>query len=129
MMGHHERKNMAISKSGLPAKVLELFDPRPELPFLAPIVKKKHALPILGMAPFVGHFPEPGDPEYAPPRNEIALREDRPFRCKEYAAQVSIAEESILERCVHSVRSCTRTGAPRAVCSPTAPKRAGMRGL
>ena len=99
MLGHHERKNMAISKSGLPTKVLELFDPRDELPFMAPVVKKKPALPLLGVAPFIGHFPDPDDPEYEPEKTEIGKLEDRAFRNKEYSGQVSIETESVRERC------------------------------
>jgi hypothetical protein len=100
MLSHHERTNMAISRSGLPKTVLELFDPREDLEYKAPIERKKPVLPLLGLAAYVGHFPDPDDPEYQRPRNELAQKEDRQFRSKEYCLQAAIEEPSILERCV-----------------------------
>lgn len=90
---------MAISKSGLPKTVLELFDPRQDLEYKPPIDKKPPVLPLLGLAGYVGHFPDQDDPEYQPQRSEIAQKEDRKFRNKEYHVQVSIDEPSIQERC------------------------------
>jgi hypothetical protein len=98
MFSHHERVNMAISKSGLPKTVLELFDPRQDLEYKPPTDKKPPVLPLIGLAGYVAHFPDPDDPEYQPPRNDVASSENRKFRSKEYHCQVSIAEPSILER-------------------------------
>lgn len=99
MFSHHERVNMAISKSGLPKTVLELFDPRQDLEYRPPIDKKPPVLPLIGMAGYVAHFPEPDDPEYQPERNELATSETRKYRSKEYHQQVNIGEPTVLERC------------------------------
>lgn len=124
MLSHHERKNMAISKSGLPQKVLELFDPREDLPYLPPIIRKKPKLPMMGIAPFVGHFPGPEDPAYAPAKSAVGQQEDRKFRCIEYAAQVSIEQPSIVERCVQPL---SQTLCKLAIL-PHAPQRPGSSG-
>jgi U1 small nuclear ribonucleoprotein of 70kDa MW N terminal len=111
MLSHHERTNMAISRSGLPKTVLELFDPREDLEYKPPIEHKKPALPLLGLGGYVGHFPGPDDPDYQPARNEVAQREERKFRSKECHLQVAVEEPSILERCgcqVQSLRTPTR---------------------
>lgn len=113
---------MAISKSGLPQKVLELFDPRDDLEFKRPIRKKRPpALPFIGLGPFVEFFPKPGDPEYQPEQPALATSEERKFRSKEYSAQVSINEPSVLERCapqnsVAALRGSLAT--MRSTCSP-----------
>ena len=99
MLSHHERTNMAISRSGLPKTVLELFDPRADLEYKAPLEPKKPALPLLGLAGYTGHFPGPDDPEYQPSRAEVAQAEERKFRSKEYHLQVAIEVPSIDERC------------------------------
>ncbi|XP_021912073.1 U1 small nuclear ribonucleoprotein 70 kDa [Carica papaya] len=52
--------------TGLTANLLKLFEPRPPLEFKPPPEKRK-CPPYTGMAQFVSHFAEPGDPEYAPP--------------------------------------------------------------
>lgn len=98
MLSHHERTNMAISRSGLPKTVLELFDPRADLEYKAPLEPKKPALPLLGLAGYVGHFPTPDDPEYQPPRAEVAQAEERKFRSKEYHLQAAIEVPTIEER-------------------------------
>lgn len=109
MFSHHERVNMAISKSGLPKTVLELFDPRQDLEYKPPIDKKPPVLPLLGLAGYVGHFPDPEDPDYQPPRSEVAQKEDRKFRNKEYHLQASIDEPTILERFVSPQQCDTHT--------------------
>lgn len=90
---------MAISKSGLPKTVLELFDPRQDLEYKPPIDKKPPVLPLIGLAGYVAHFPEADDPEYQPERNDLANSENRKFRSKEYYLQVSISEPTVIERC------------------------------
>lgn len=99
MFSHHERVNMAISKSGLPKTVLELFDPRQDLEYRPPIDKKPPVLPLIGLAGYVAHFPEPDDPMYQPERNELASSETRKYRSKEFHLQVCISEPTIVERC------------------------------
>lgn len=99
MLSHHERTNMAISRSGLPKTVLELFDPREDLEYKPPIVFRKPALPLLGLANYVGHFPGPDDPDYAPERRDLGPAEERKLRSKEYHLQVALEAPSIIERC------------------------------
>ncbi|KAK0605679.1 hypothetical protein LWI29_029512 [Acer saccharum] len=55
--------------TGLTANLLKLFEPRPPLEYKPPPEKRK-CPPLIGMAQFVSHFAEPGDPEYAPPVQE-----------------------------------------------------------
>ncbi|MBA0779561.1 hypothetical protein Gotri_003808, partial [Gossypium trilobum] len=55
--------------TGLTANLLKLFEPRPPLEFKPPPEKRK-CPPYTGMAQFVSHFAEPGDPEYSPPVQE-----------------------------------------------------------
>ncbi|KAG2278070.1 hypothetical protein Bca52824_060625 [Brassica carinata] len=56
--------------TGLTPNLLKLFEPRPPLEFLPPPEKRK-CPPYTGMAQFVSHFAEPGDPKYAPPKPEV----------------------------------------------------------
>ncbi|KAF8053549.1 hypothetical protein N665_1401s0009 [Sinapis alba] len=56
--------------TGLTPNLLKLFEPRPPLEFQPPPEKRK-CPPYTGMAQFVSHFAEPGDPEYAPPKPEF----------------------------------------------------------
>ncbi|XP_024006918.1 U1 small nuclear ribonucleoprotein 70 kDa isoform X2 [Eutrema salsugineum] len=56
--------------TGLTPNLLKLFEPRPPLEFQPPPEKRK-CPPYTGMAQFVSHFAEPGDPEYAPPKPEV----------------------------------------------------------
>ncbi|KAK9228135.1 hypothetical protein WN944_021083 [Citrus x changshan-huyou] len=52
--------------TGLTANLLKLFEPRAPLEYKPPPEKRK-CPPLTGMAQFVSHFAEPGDPLYAPP--------------------------------------------------------------
>ncbi|KAL0721668.1 hypothetical protein Bca4012_036267 [Brassica carinata] len=56
--------------TGLTPNLLKLFEPRPPLEFQPPPEKRK-CPPYTGMAQFVSHFAEPGDPEYAPPKPDV----------------------------------------------------------
>lgn len=129
MLSHHERTNMAISRSGLPKTVLELFDPREDLEYKTPIERKKPALPLVGLAAYMGHFPGADDEGYQPARNEIGQKdpEERKFRNKEYHLQAAVEALSILERCgcpppLHPPSAGSHRGPVRActVCSATA---------
>ncbi|KAE8718501.1 U1 small nuclear ribonucleoprotein 70 kDa [Hibiscus syriacus] len=65
--------------TGLTANLLKLFEPRPPLEFKPPPEKRK-CPPYTGMAQFVSHFAEPGDPEYAPPVQEAETHAQRRAR-------------------------------------------------
>ncbi|PPS13140.1 hypothetical protein GOBAR_AA07506 [Gossypium barbadense] len=65
--------------TGLTANLLKLFEPRPPLEFKPPPEKRK-CPSYTGMAQFVSHFAEPGDPEYAPPVQEAETPAQRRAR-------------------------------------------------
>ncbi|MBA0628261.1 hypothetical protein Godav_023022 [Gossypium davidsonii] len=65
--------------TGLTANLLKLFEPRPPLEFKPPPEKRK-CPPYTGMAQFVSHFAEPGDPEYSPPVQEAETPAQRRAR-------------------------------------------------
>ncbi|OAY68706.1 U1 small nuclear ribonucleoprotein 70 kDa, partial [Ananas comosus] len=65
--------------TGLTTNLLKLFEPRPPLEYKPPIEKRK-CPPYTGMAQFVSHFAEPGDPEYAPPVEKAETRAEKKAR-------------------------------------------------
>ncbi|KAK9678259.1 hypothetical protein RND81_11G199600 [Saponaria officinalis] len=65
--------------TSLTNNLLKLFEPRPPVEFKPPLEKKK-CPPYTGMAQFVKHFAEPGDPEYAPPVKEAETPEQKRAR-------------------------------------------------
>ncbi|KAJ4714430.1 U1 small nuclear ribonucleoprotein 70 kDa [Melia azedarach] len=65
--------------TGLTANLLKLFEPRPPLEYKPPPEKRKCPL-LTGMAQFVSHFAEPGEPEYAPPVQEAETPAQRRAR-------------------------------------------------
>ncbi|XP_062200388.1 U1 small nuclear ribonucleoprotein 70 kDa-like [Phragmites australis] len=70
-----------IHPTGLTPNLLKLFEPRPPLEYKPPLEKRK--LPAYtGMAQFVSHFAEPGDPEYAPPVPKCETRDEKKARIR-----------------------------------------------
>ncbi|CAN6294030.1 unnamed protein product [Urochloa humidicola] len=70
-----------IHPTGLTPNLLKLFEPRPPLEYKPPLEKRK--LPAYtGMAQFVSHFAEPGDPEYAPPVPKCETRAEKKARIR-----------------------------------------------
>ncbi|XP_055804862.1 U1 small nuclear ribonucleoprotein 70 kDa isoform X2 [Solanum dulcamara] len=65
--------------TGLTANLLKLFEPRPPLEYKPPPEKRK-CPSYTGMAQFVSHFAQPGDPEYAPPVPEVETPTERRAR-------------------------------------------------
>ncbi|CAN4080047.1 unnamed protein product [Withania somnifera] len=65
--------------TGLTANLLKLFEPRPPLEYKPPPEKRK-CPSYTGMAQFVSHFAQPGDPEYAPPIPEVETPAERRAR-------------------------------------------------
>ncbi|KAK4759195.1 hypothetical protein SAY87_022326 [Trapa incisa] len=81
--------------TGLTANLLKLFEPRPPLEFKPPPEKRK-CPPYSGMAQFVNHFAEPGDPEYSPPVQEAetpAQRRERIHKLRLEKGTEKAAEE------------------------------------
>lgn len=97
----HRRLRESVSghRTGLPKKLLDLFAPRPPLPFLVPIAKKGPKLPYSGVAQWLQHFAGPEEEEYAPTRPEGApADEGRVFRNPELTLQARIDQESRAEK-------------------------------
>ncbi|CAA2966569.1 U1 small nuclear ribonucleoprotein 70 kDa-like [Olea europaea var. sylvestris] len=65
--------------TGLTPNLLKLFEARPPLEY-KPAPEKRKCLPYTGMAQFVSHFAEPGDPQYAPPIQEAETHAQRRAR-------------------------------------------------
>uniref|UniRef100_A0A1D1XHC2 U1 small nuclear ribonucleoprotein n=1 Tax=Anthurium amnicola TaxID=1678845 RepID=A0A1D1XHC2_9ARAE len=65
--------------TGLTTNLLKLFEPRPPLEYKPPLEKRK-CPSYTGIAQFVSHFTEPGDPEYAPPVPEAETSAQRRAR-------------------------------------------------
>ncbi len=61
-----ESVNSVNSKTGLPPKLLELFEARPPLPTGVQHKKIRPKAPYTGIADMVQHFAGPGDAEYEP---------------------------------------------------------------
>lgn len=97
----HRRFKESVSghRTGLPKKLLDLFSPRPPLPFVQPITMKKPKLPYSGVIQYLGRFSEAGDEDYAPERPEGAPDADgRVFRNSELGLQARIDQESRAEK-------------------------------
>ena len=62
-----ESVNSINSRTGLPPRLLELFQARPPLPTGTEIKRKKLKQPFTGIADYVQKFAHPGDVEYEPP--------------------------------------------------------------
>lgn len=91
-------------KAGLPPQMLQMFAPGPPLTFAFPMPPPKHKQPMKGMAEYVAHFAEPGDPEFAPPVTEIP--EPRIFQNTELQAQARVEVETIPERYYLHISLC-----------------------
>eukprot|EP00891_Asterochloris_glomerata_P000916 jgi/Astpho2/916/fgenesh1_pg.00016_%23_112_t len=84
-------------KTGLPPKLLELFEARPALEKLTPVKKRAPKVPYTGIGQFVALFPEPGDPDYEPePENKI--EGPRVFRNPEMPTQAQCNAETRAEK-------------------------------
>lgn len=83
-------------KAGLPPQMLQMFAPRPPLTFAFPMPPKSHKQPMKGMADYVAHFAEPGDPEFAPPVTQ--LPEPRIFQNSELQTQARVEVETLPEK-------------------------------
>ncbi|XP_062206057.1 U1 small nuclear ribonucleoprotein 70 kDa-like isoform X2 [Phragmites australis] len=70
-----------IHPTGLTPNLLKLFEPRPPLEYKPPLEKRKCPA-YTGMAQFVSHFAEPGDPEYSPPVPKCETRSEKKARIR-----------------------------------------------
>jgi hypothetical protein len=93
------KEGISGHKTGLPRKLLELFEPLPLPPVLPAIPKRPPKLPYTGIAQYVDLFSEPGDAEYEPPPEVPRPPSPRRFRNPELAAQARVDYESKAEKC------------------------------
>lgn len=93
------QESISNHKTGLPDRLLRLFQPRPPVPYSShPPKRQTPAVPMSGIAAYVQHFAAPGDEEYEPPEPETRPPEPRLFRNPELAAQARVDVESKLEK-------------------------------
>lgn len=95
-----KRLQEAVSghRTGLPDRLLRLFAARPPLPPHRAPPKKPPKLPYTGIAQYVSHFVERGDPEYEPPPPETQPPPPRIFRNPEMPTQARVDIESKVEK-------------------------------
>ncbi|XP_073002354.1 U1 small nuclear ribonucleoprotein 70 kDa [Typha latifolia] len=77
--------------TGLTTNLLKLFEPRPPLEYKPPLEKRKMPA-YTGMAQFVSKFAEAGDPEYAPPVQEVETREQKKARIRKLRLEKGAAK-------------------------------------
>eukprot|EP01025_Chloroclados_australasicus_P011412 TRINITY_DN1493_c0_g2_i1.p1 TRINITY_DN1493_c0_g2~~TRINITY_DN1493_c0_g2_i1.p1 ORF type:complete len:478 (-),score=54.16 TRINITY_DN1493_c0_g2_i1:560-1876(-) len=92
------KESVSIHKTGLPRKLLEMFQARPEIQYSKPPTKKPPKLPYSGLADYVKAFAEPGDKEYEPEPPEGVPPSPRQFRNRELAVQCRLESETFTER-------------------------------
>jgi hypothetical protein len=84
--------------TGLPEKLLRLFEPNAPLPLALPMAKKAPKLCMTGISHLTDQFAQPGDPEYQPPRAENTPSSPRSFRNRELPTQARIDAETLPEK-------------------------------
>lgn len=92
------KEGISGHKTGLPKKLLELFEPLPPLARLTDIPKRPPKLPYSGIGQHVDLFASPGDEEYEPPPEVPRPPSPRRFRNPELAAQARVDYESKAEK-------------------------------
>ena len=93
------KEGISGHKTGLPKKLLELFEPLPPLARLPDIPKRPPKVPYSGIAQLVDLFAAPGDEEYEPPPEVPRPPSPRRFRNPELASQARVDYESKAEKC------------------------------
>ena len=102
---HRMKESIGQHKTGLPPHLLHLFQSRPPPPLLEPLRKRKPTLPLTGIAQYVEHFAEPGDPEHEPPPPDTRPAEPRHFINPEVVHQVRLDVPTRLERLVNEKKN------------------------
>ena len=92
------KEGISGHKTGLPKKLLELFDPLEPVDYLPLVPKSKPKLPFTGIAQYVNDFVEPGDPEYEPAPPETCPGSPRRYANPEMDAQVRLDQETRVEK-------------------------------
>ena len=86
-------------KTGLPRKLLELFDPLPPVPHKLPPNHRKPVPAYSGIGALVEKFAAPGDAEYEPaPAQVVPPPEERTFRNPEMVLQARVEAPLKLEK-------------------------------
>lgn len=94
------KEGISGHKTGLPKKLLELFNARPPLEKKSDLKRPKPKVPHIGLAKYVSEFKEPDDPEYEPGPPKTRPSSPRRYRNPEMRAQARIDDESKLEKYV-----------------------------
>ena len=92
------KEGISGHKTGLPKKLLELFNARPPLERKSDLKKPKPKVPHIGLAKYVMEFVEPDDPEYEPGPPKTRPSSPRRYRNPEMRAQARLDDESKLEK-------------------------------
>ncbi|PRW61455.1 U1 small nuclear ribonucleo isoform A [Chlorella sorokiniana] len=92
------QEQVSSHRTGLPDRLLRLFAPRAPLPPYKGPPKRPPKLPYTGVAQYLEHFAEPGDPEYEPPAPETRPPEPRVFANPELPTQARVDLETKLEK-------------------------------
>ncbi|KAK9809948.1 hypothetical protein WJX72_002268 [[Myrmecia] bisecta] len=92
------KEGISGHKTGLPKKLLDLFEPLPWDDKVTALRKRKPAVPYTGFAQYVSQFAEPGDPEYEPQAEQPRPSSPRRFRNPEMPAQARVDAESKVEK-------------------------------
>ncbi|KAK9822157.1 hypothetical protein WJX81_000658 [Elliptochloris bilobata] len=92
------KEGISGHRTGLPKKLLELFEPRDAIEFKPPLCKRAPKVPYSGIGSMVGLFAAPGDSEYEPEPAAPRPLSPRRFRNPELAAQARVDAESKAEK-------------------------------
>ena len=89
------KEGISGHRTGLPKKLLDMFQPLDPPAQLSALKKPKLKLPYMGIAQYVSEFVEPTDPEYEPKPSD---GRPRLFGNPELQIQARVEEDSIYER-------------------------------
>lgn len=89
------KEGISGHRTGLPKKLLDLFQPLDPPTQLSKLKKPKLKLPYMGIAQYVSEFAEPSDPNYEPNPSE---GKPRLFANPELQIQANVTQDSIYER-------------------------------
>jgi U1 small nuclear ribonucleoprotein 70kDa len=95
---HRMKEMISTHKTGLPDKLLKLFEARPLPEHTGPPMRKTFAVPYSGLAAYIDEFAEPGADEYEPPRPDTVPKEPRVFRNPELVIQARVDVETKPEK-------------------------------
>ena len=92
------KAGISAHKTGLPPKLLALFEPRPPLERLDDLRKRPAKVPFNGIGQYVHLFASPEDPEYGAAEGATLDPDSRKFRNPELRVQAHVSIETQLEK-------------------------------